>query len=191
MAYVPRIEVPEGYYHVGTRGNNKRAIFLDEHDRGTFLIILRRVAAKYRWTLYAYCLMGNHYHLVLQLGDVGLSDGMCELNTAYATVFNARHGRENHLFGRRFWDERIKTDRQLLESCRYVVLNPCRAGMCRTPADWAWSSYRATIGQALVFPGLATGLLLERFSRDPETAVREYEVYCAERPGGHVRRQPP
>ncbi len=191
MTYVLRIEVPHGYYHVGTRGNNKRAIFVDEGDRLIFLLILRRVAAKYGWTLYAYCLMGNHYHLVLQIGETGLSRGMCELNTAYATTFNARHGRENHLFGRRFWDERIDSDRQLLETCRYVVLNPCRAGMCRAPAEWVCSSYRATIGQALMLPRIAANLLLKRFSPELTTAVHEFVAYCAERPGGHVRRQPP
>lgn len=191
VAYKPRIETRGGIYHLGTRGNNKRPIFLDDFDRRTFLRLLQHVATKYGWTIYAYCLMGNHYHLVIQIGDAGLSQGMCELNTGYAVDFNARHGRVNHLFGRRFWDEIISGERQLLETCRYVVLNPCRAGMRRTPAEWIWSSYRATIGAAVAFPRLAVRAFLAHISRDHRTAAEAFRVFCAERPGGELRRQPP
>ncbi len=193
MAYTPRIEVPNGYYHVGARGNNKQPIYLDEDDRGVFLLILQRVAAKYEWTIHAYCLMGNHFHLVLQIGDKGISNGMGELNTGYATTFNANHGRVNHLFGRRFWDALIVSDRQLLETCRYVLLNPCRAGISRAPADWIWSSYRATIGMALTTRRLTAGVaaLLALVDSDPKIAAIRFGEYCAERPEGHVQRQPP
>lgn len=193
VAYKPRVEVPNGCYHVGARGNNKQTIFLNEDDRWVFLLILQRVAAKYGWSIHAYCLMGNHYHLVLQIGDKGISNGMGELNTAYATTFNANHGRVNHLFGRRFWDELIVSDRQLLETCRYVLLNPCRAGISRAPAEWIWSSYRATIGMALATRRLATGVasLLALIDPDPKTAAHRFGEYCAERPGGQAQRQPP
>src|SRR3954447_11988406 len=121
--YRPRLEIAGGYYHVGTRGNDKQPIFVDDHDRSQFLLLLERTARRYGWQVYAYCLMSNHYHLVLQLSDRGLSRGMCELNGGYALGFNQRHHRSNHLFGRRFWDRRIETDWSFEETCRYVVLN--------------------------------------------------------------------
>ena len=124
MAYKPRVEVPYGYYHVVTRGNNKRPIYDDDCDREEFLVLLERIARRYGWLFYAYCLMGNHYHLVMQIADKGLSRGMCELNTAHAVGYNVRHARINHLFGRRYWSELITTDAYLLGACRYVVQNP-------------------------------------------------------------------
>jgi REP-associated tyrosine transposase len=177
VAYVPRIEVPHGYYHVTTRGNNKRPIFADDRDRELFLLQLRRVARRYSWSFYAYCLMGNHYHLVMQLGENGLSRGMCELNTAYALTHNSRHGRMNHLFGRRFWSELITSDARLLTTCRYVVQNPVRAGLCVACDEWPWSSYRATAGSALPEPFLAVkdvlGLVAHR-AGDPVERFREF-----------------
>lgn len=177
MAYVPRIEVPHGHFHVGTRGNNKRQIFLDDHDRRRFLLLLGKVARKYAWSIYAYCLMGNHYHLVLRLSEAGLSRGMCELNTAYAVGFNARYQRINHLFGRRFWSEHISTEAYLFEAIRYVVQNPVRAGLCASCEDWPWSSYRATVRMEKAEPFLAVRDVLDfvaPFAADPCARFREY-----------------
>jgi len=177
MAYTPRVEVPYGYYHVVTRGNNKRPIYDDDDDQEEFLILLDRVARRYGWLFYAYCLMGNHYHLVMQIAEKGLSRGMCELNTAHAVTYNLRHDRINHLFGRRFWSELITTDAYLLGACRYAVQNPVRAGLCATCEDWRWSSYRATIGAAPARPFLAAQAVLDFVaprSRDPVTAFRDF-----------------
>ena len=194
MTYVPRIEVPYGYYHVGTRGNNKRRIFADDRDRELFLLHLRRVARRYSWSFYAYCLMGNHYHLVMQLGEKGISRGMCELNTGYALTCNRRHDRINHLFGRRFWSELITTDARLLTTCRYVVQNPVRAGLCSSCEEWPWSSYRATIGTALPEPFLAVPDLLALGTpgaRDPVERFREFcETIVPKRTAHVVQRKP-
>ena len=160
MGYPPRIEIPDGYYHVVTRGNDRRTIFEDERDRELFMLILRRVARRHGWLFYAYCLMGNHYHLVLQVGESGISRGMCELNTSYAVTSNARHRRTNHLFGRRFWSELITDDGHLLRACRYVIQNPVRAGLCDRCEEWPWSSFRATIGIAVPPPFLAVADVL-------------------------------
>ncbi|HEY3920998.1 MAG TPA: transposase, partial [Gaiellaceae bacterium] len=141
--YRPRLEIPGACYHVGTRGNNKQPIFIDDADRKRFLLLLERAARRHGWLVYAYCLMTNHYHLVLQLSDRGLSRGMCELNGGYALGFNERHGRSNHLFGRRFWDRHLDTDEYFNETCRYVVLNPIRVGLEPELGIWPWSSYRA------------------------------------------------
>ena len=116
--YRHRIEVPGAYYHVGARGNNKQPIFETDDDRAYFMRLLARTARRHGWAIHAYCLMTNHYHLVLQLSSGGLSRGMCELNGGYALGFNARHGRSNHLFGRRFWDEPIEREGHFYETCR-------------------------------------------------------------------------
>jgi REP-associated tyrosine transposase len=186
--YRARIEVPGGFYHVGSRGNDQSTIFLDDEDRRSFLRLLTRTARRYGWSIHTYCLMTNHYHLLLQLGSNGFSRGMCQLNGGYALMFNTRHGRSNHLFGRRFWDEPIETDSHYLEACRYVVLNPLRAGLERALGTWPWSSYRSIVGDAFAPPFLAKDELLARFGSTPAKARDAYIRFVAE---GHVQRQPP
>ena len=179
MAYHPRIQVPNGYYHLGARGNNKRPIYLDDQDRAHFLKLLRALATRYGWSFYAHCLMGNHYHLVVQIAEAALSQAMCELNTAYAIAFNRRHGRINHLFGRRFWSELITTDAHLLQAVRYVVQNPVRAGLCATCEDWPWSSYRATVGLARPEPHLAVDDVLRFVAPNASDPAAEFRDLCA------------
>jgi putative transposase len=178
MGYVPRIEVPYGYYHVATRGNNKRSIYADDRDRELFLLLLRRVARRYGWSFYAYCLMGNHYHLVMQIAESGISRGMCELNTGFALTYNSRHSRINHLFGRRFWSELITSDAYLLEACRYAVQNPVRAGFCGACEAWEWSSYRATVGLAPAEPFLAVRDVLQFVGENAKDPVECFRDYC-------------
>jgi putative transposase len=150
--------------------------------------VLARTARRHGWLIHTYCLMTNHYHLVLQLSSDGLSRGMCQLNGGYALIFNTRHGRSNHLFGRRFWDEPIETDSHYFEACRYVVLNPIRAGVEAALGTWPWSSYRSIIGADFAPPFLAKDELLARFGSTPAKARDAYIRYVAE---GHVQRQPP
>jgi len=179
MVYKLRVEVPYGYYHVVTRGNNKRRIYDDDRDCENFLVLLERIARRYGWLFYAYCLMGSHYHLVVQIADKGLSRGMCELNTAHAVTYNLRHDRINHLFGRRFWSELITTDAYLLGACRYVVQNPVRAGMCGTCDEWNWSSYRATIGAAPSRPFLAAQAVLDFVAPRSREQVGAFQAFCS------------
>ena len=147
MAYVHRDE-RAGFHHVVTRGNNRRRIFEDDVDRWFFCATVERVAKKYGWTILAYCLMDNHYHLVLTVGEQGLARGMCELNTACALNYNARHGRVNHLFGKRYWNRFLRTHATVVNALRYVVQNPRRAGGRRPLEAYVWASYAATIGVA-------------------------------------------
>lgn len=194
MAYKPRIEVPFTCYHVVTRGNNKRRIYDDDWDRTMFLMLVTSVARKYGWTILAYVLMRNHYHLVIRLGacENGLSRGMCELNTGYALEYNKRHGRINHLFGKRYWSRMLKTDADILSACRYVVLNPVRAGAVDDPSLWTWSSYLATIGEALAIAHFAADEVLSLFGQTTrERAIAEYKAFCDPARFGPVRRQPP
>ena len=147
MALRPPRRAP-GYHHVVTRGNNKRRIFEDHVDRWFFCKTVERIASKHGWTILAYCLMDNHYHLVLRVGERGLARGMCELNTACALHYNARHGRINHLFGKRYWNRYLQTDATVVNALRYVVQNPRRAGGRRPLEGYVWASYGATIGVA-------------------------------------------
>jgi len=191
MSYTPRCQEP-GFHHVVCRGNNQRAIYLDDADRRFFLDTLQRIAAKRGWTIFAYCLMRNHYHLVIEVADEGLSAGMCELNTAYATNFNAHHGRINHLFGKRYWSDYLATNERLMNAIRYVLQNPRRAGQPGPLEAHVWTSYAATIGLALAFGRLATGGVLSLFGSIPGSARASFQTFCESPvPSSHERWQPP
>ena len=191
MSYKLRDE-GTGYHHVVTRGNNKRVIYESDEDRWYFCEHVTRVAAKYEWRIVAYALMKNHYHLIIHVGDKGLAAGMCKLNTGYALWFNQQHGRVNHLFGKRYWNRRIRTDASLMNAVRYVVQNPRRAGGTEPLEGYAWTSYAATIGLAYARMRLERDEALSFFGATPERAVEALREYCNASPlGGHVRRQPP
>jgi len=174
-----RIEFPGAVYHVTSRGNNRRSIFVDDEDRGLLLVTLARVVAEYAWICHAYCLMPNHYHLLIETPKPTLSRGMRQLNGLFAQTLNRRHGRSGHLFQGRFHAVLIEKDAHLLEVARYVVLNPCRAGLCSTPEGWRWSSYRATAGLEGSPPYLTTDWLLELFGPDRARAREEYREFVA------------
>ena len=145
MGYPLREEIEGAYYHVATRGNNRRDIYTDALSRLLFFLMLQRLAKEYRWCVLAYCLMNNHYHLVLRLGSGGLSRGLQALNGGYAQAFNAREGRSDHLFGRRFWSRELTDADDVLGTCAYVDRNPSRSFDC-APWDWPSSGYRAAVG---------------------------------------------
>jgi putative transposase len=154
-----RQEVPAGYYHVTARGIG--GLFHDDHDRTWFLTLLTRLVRKEAWQCLAYCLMTNHYHLVLRVRDATLSRGIQWLNGLYAQTFNQRHHRRGHLFEGRFRLTFIETEEHLAEACRYVVCNPVRAGLCTHPEEWAWSSYRATAGSPAAYAAYVDETLLQ------------------------------
>jgi REP element-mobilizing transposase RayT len=194
LGCMPRLRRDEspGYHHVTTRGNNKRDIFLEDGDREFFCLSVTRIARKYGWTVLAYCLMDNHYHLLLSVSDKGLSAGMKELNGGYATTFNLTHGRINHLFGRRFWNRKIDTDASLLNAVRYVVQNPRAAGGSKRLEEYPWTSYGATLGLTFSPIALARDELLAFFGSSPEHALEEFRMFCSARPlASHGRGQAP
>lgn len=141
-----RLDHPGAVWHVTTRGNEKREIFVDREDRSGLLGVLADVVEICRWRLHAYVLMGNHYHLLLETPEANLSQGMHRLNGTYSLRFNRRHERVGHLFQGRFHAVLVDKDAHLLELLRYVVLNPVRAGLVGLPQDWEWSNYRSTVG---------------------------------------------
>ncbi|MDQ2968231.1 MAG: transposase [Actinomycetota bacterium] len=168
---------PGGFFHVSTRGNSRCRIFLDATDYKVFLMLLDRSERKYNWRVYSWCLMTTHYHLVVATPDGGLSQGISELNGSFARWSNLRHEREDHLFGKRFGSSEILTDAYLKEACRYVVLNPVRAGIRDDPAEWRWSSYRPSAGYEEAPPYLALGELWSLFDRDRRRAISLYRDF--------------
>jgi REP element-mobilizing transposase RayT len=163
MDAVPRVlrtTLPDGYFHVTSRGVNGCSIFRDDDDRRSFLAHMRTCVERYRWTLYALCLMTTHYHLVLHSTQPDLSRGLQRLQGGYAQAFNERHGRFGHLFADRFTARAIEGERYLHTACSYVVENPVRAGLCDSIEEWPWSHSRHHPRAAYPSstPGSGTGL---------------------------------
>ena len=175
-----RIEFPGALYHVTDRGDRREAIVDDDQDREMFLYVLGNVISRFNWVCYAWCLMDNHYHLLIQTPDGNLSKGMRQLNGVYTQANNRRHGRAGHLFQGRFKAILVDSDAYLLELSRYVVLNPVRAGMVRKPERWAWSSYRSNMGLEPAAPWLAVDGLLGQFAKRRSVARKRYAQFVAE-----------
>ncbi len=161
-----RIEFAGAVYHLTSRGNARQDIFLDDDDREGFLEILTHVIERYGWICYAYCLMGNHYHLLIETPGANLSRGMQLLNGVYTQRFNHKHKRVGHLFQGRFKAILAEKDSHLLELARYIVLNPVRAKIVRHPRQYRWSSYRATVGEAKSPGFLTVDWILTQFDQD-------------------------
>lgn len=188
MGRDPRIEEAGAIYHIGSKGNRGCRIYADDSEFGVFLRLLGRVTDRYAWICHSYCLMTNHYHLVVQLREGGLSDGMRELNGGFSRFTNARHGLEGHLFRNRFWSDPILDEARMFRTARYVVLNPVRAGLSEKPEDWPWSSYRACMGIDYAPPFLAVNQHLEHFGSDLAAARRTFSEFVQE---GIAERRPP
>ena len=143
MARQHRLQAPNCFYHITSRGDDRKKIFLNETDYRKFLEYLKKAKEKYSFYLYAYCLMGNHYHLFLEISQVNLSKIMQYLNTAYTVYYNTKHKRLGHLFQGRFKSILVEADSYFAELTRYIHLNPVRAGMADSPEQYLWSSYKA------------------------------------------------
>jgi REP element-mobilizing transposase RayT len=174
MARPLRIEYPGALYHVTSRGNARAKIFLDDSDHRAFLDVLGFVVKRFNWLCHAYCLMGNHYHLLIETPDANLSRGMRQLNGIYTQKFNWKRHRSGHLLQGRYKAILVDQDEYLLELSRYLLLNPVRAGMADSPEDYAWSSYRATIGKAEAPEFLTTDWLLARFDEKKRKAQKQF-----------------
>ena len=180
MARPLRIEFPGALYHVTSRGNAQQDIFLDVDDRHHFLSVVERVVSRFHLLVHAYCLMDNHYHLVLETPEANLSKAVRQLNGVYTQAFNRRHDRVGHVLQGRFKAILVDRDSYLLELCRYVVLNPVRANVTRKPDAYRWSSYRASSGLTPALPFLTTDWLLAQFGKQRAAAQRKYREFVAE-----------
>jgi putative transposase len=180
MARPLRIEYGGALYHVTSRGDRQEPIYEDDEDRRSFLTVLGDVAERFGWVCYAYCLMGNHYHLVIETPKGNLSKGMRQLNGVFTQVSNRRHGKVGHVFQGRYKAILIEKDAYWLEVSRYVVLNPVRAGMVKEAGRWKWSSYNATVGVESVPGWLAVEGLLMQFNDKQSVAKRQYRSFVNE-----------
>ena len=177
MARKLRIQLEGGVYHVISRGTNREDIFKDDRDRLRFFDILNYTVKKHNWIIYSYCLMNNHYHLLIETPEANLSRGMHLLNSVYCRKFNMRHGRVGTLLQDRFRSLLVTKQSYLLELTRYIVLNPVRAQFVQKPHEWTWSSYRATVGLEEPPPFLRTELLLKFFSKDRARAREHFKAF--------------
>jgi putative transposase len=178
-----RIEFPGAVYHVTSRGDRREAIYLGDADRRNWLDVLALGLARFDAQALAYCLMGNHYHVVLHTRQANLSLLMRHLNGVYTQDFNRRHRKVGHLFQGRFKAILVDRDAYMLEVCRYVELNPVRAGIVSEASEWAWSSYRTHAGLADAPDWLDTaglhGYLLGRVALTSADSRRAAARYAA------------
>ncbi|MBI3898731.1 MAG: transposase [Gammaproteobacteria bacterium] len=177
MARPLRLEFPGAVYHLTARGNARAPIVDDDTDRHCFLEILAQVIKQHHWRCHAYCLMDNHYHLLIETPDANLSRGMRQLNGRYTQTFNRRHGRVGHLFQGRFKAIVVDKDNYLLELCRYIALNPVRAKMVKHPKAYPWSSYRAITGLSKGAEFLTRDWILGQFARRRQTAEKRLREF--------------
>ena len=171
-----RIEFNGALYHITARGKARQAIFLSGEDFTDFLGILNHVVKRYHFLLHAYCLMDNHYHLLIETPEGNLSKGMRQLNGIYAQHFNRKHQRVGHLLQGRYKSILVDKENYLLELSRYMVLNPVRAGIVKDPKDYKWSSYQATAGDTDI-PGLFADWVLSQFNKERRKACIQYQAF--------------
>lgn len=181
MARPIRIEFSGALYHVTSRGNRKENIFEDTVDGALFLSNLGKACERHNWLCYAYCLMPNHYHLLIETPDANLSKGMRQLNGVYTQGFNRNHTRVGHVFQGRYKAILVDSDSYLLELARYIVLNPVRASMTDSAGEWRWSSYRATAGYQATPDWLQKDWLLAVFDEQKERAIESYRKFIEEK----------
>jgi REP element-mobilizing transposase RayT len=169
-------------YHGMSRGVDGLDIFRSVEDYAHFLLLLLVAQQKFGLRIYGYCLMPNHFHLLVRTPSANISEAMQWLLGCYAASFNRKYGRRGHLFGGRFHAELITSRRHLLEVTRYIVLNAVRARICSAPARYRWSSYRALVGLEPEPAFLDAAFTLSLFDpRDPTVARTRFRAFVADR----------
>ena len=169
-----RLEFAGALYHITSRGNGRNLIYLQDDDFELFLQILAKVCERYNWVIHAYCLMSNHYHLLVETPDANLSQGMRQLNGVFTQSMNRKHHRVGHLFQGRYKAILIDKDAYLLELCRYIVLNPVRANMVSSLEEWPWSSWHCMLGNVESPVWLSTDTLPVQFAKNRQDAIQCY-----------------
>lgn len=177
MARPLRIEYPGAFYHVTSRGNERGTIFQSNRDREKYLSYLELAHERYGAVIHVYCLMGNHYHLLLETPRGNLSKILHYLNGAYTTYFNIKRSRSGHLFQGRYKGILVDKDEYCKELSRYVHLNPVRAGMVKAPLEYPWSSYRYFVGRDKKPKWLTTEFVLGDFGGEGGKGFKKYREY--------------
>jgi REP element-mobilizing transposase RayT len=177
VGYPPRIEIPGTTLHVITRGSSRQRMFFDGLDYERKLRLFGAAARSEDWVVLGYCLMPNHCHWLFRIGEAGVSKGMQWLNTRYSRSTNLRRGRSMHLFRNRFVSVPIESETHLFEVLRYHARNAPKAGLCRHPRDWPYSSYRACAGLEPAPHWLAQDEVLRLFDANPDEAARAYRAF--------------
>jgi putative transposase len=180
MTRTLRLAFPGALLHITARGNERRDIVVDDHDRAQFLDLLGDVVERFRWLVYQYVLMTNHYHFVIALTEDTLSDGMLLLNSRYAAAFNRRHGRVGHLFQGRFDSRLVQAEDYLRQVIRYDALNPVRAGLVPRPEQYEWGGHRAIAGLCEAPSWFAVERTLQCFAPDPSIGRAYYTRFVDE-----------
>ena len=193
MARPLRVEYPGAFYHVIDRGNYQEDIYLNERDKEKFIEYLEKAAERFSIIIHSYCLMSNHYHLLIETPEPNLSVTMQWINVSYATYFNRKRHRHGHLFQGRFKAILIDADAYLKHLSRYIHLNPVRAKIVDTPAAYSWSSYPAFIDKKKKLKFLETDWLLSHFGKNKKEArinykafVEDVDIKTIENPNKHL-----
>ncbi len=177
MARPLRPLVAGGLYHVTTSATGREHLFRNDRERGFFLRLAEDVVTRFHWRCRAYCVLGTHYHLMVETPEANLDRGMQRLNGMYAQWFNRQDERTGHLVADRYYSGLIEGESHAMGVVRYIARNPIRAGLCRSPEDWPWSSYAATIGQAPAPAFLDADELVRWFSAKRGAGVRRLRAF--------------
>ncbi|MYM28495.1 addiction module toxin RelE [Duganella sp. CY15W] len=172
-----RIQYPGALYHVTSRGDRKALIFRDDTDRAVWLQLLGEVCGRFGYAVHAFCMMGNHYHLLVETINANPALGMRHLNGVYAQYFNRRHDLVGHVFQGRYHAVLIEKEAHLLELARYIVLNPVRAQFVTQPQHWRWSSFNFTVAVLPPPSWLETDWLLSKFGPNANAARAAYHQF--------------
>jgi REP element-mobilizing transposase RayT len=177
MARPLRIEYPGAFYHVMHRGNAGSDIFKSIRDREKFLEYIRKAVERYGIKIHTYCLMTNHYHLLVETTYPNLSQAVKWINVGYVAYFNRKRNRSGHLFQGRFKAVVVDADEYLLHLSRYIHLNPVRAGMIEYCKEYSWSSYPAFGGYKKAPEWLETDWLLSFFGQNRKKSMERYREF--------------
>jgi putative transposase len=172
-----RVEYPGAVYHITSRGNERKSIYKNDADRLLFLNIFSQTIKRFQWLCHGYVLMDNHYHLLIETPEPNLSRGMRQLNGVYTQDFNRIHRRAGHLFQGRFKAVLVDKDDYLLEVSRYIVLNPVKAGLIKSPGEWEWSSYGAMAGIISPPEFLTVDWIRSQFGSNNSQACQGYKKF--------------
>ncbi|HWP96576.1 MAG TPA: transposase [Syntrophomonadaceae bacterium] len=180
MGRMQRVYGNTGCYHIMLRGNRRKKIFHDYKDREKFLTILADNKDKVRFSIYSFCLMDNHIHMVIRDQNNTISKIMRGIATSYAMFFNYKYGWVGHVFQDRFKSEPIEDDRYLLGVIRYIHGNPVKAGIVHRPEQYFWSSYRFYLDSVTAGSNLVdSGFVLDMLSDDRAKALEEFVYFSA------------